>query len=512
MRSASALLPLVLLLGAAPFASADMLMLKDGRSIEGVKIEKGDGAYTVHYKNGDVRIPEGLVRDCLVEGEGGYEPRNDEEKAKIAQGLVPFEGKWMKKAERDALVAKRLAEKKKRIEDAKAHREWRHRWMTKGTNFDFEYTIPPEIFESYKNLMETYYTVFTKKWNIQRPPKVGRLKVCFYHDYDSFLQVSGGGYGVLAYYRFMPPRELNFFYDRVAPEFTTAVMFHEANHYLTHLIDLDFDYPHCINEAFAEYYGGSKWDPVKKEMTTGGLQEGRLTEVQTDIQGGEMRSLDKYLTDQLGYEDYTWGWSFVHFMMETPKYASKFQKFYVGLAKGKDVERVPSQGTMRTVQGPEILRVFKKYMGVDDIPALEKEWYEYIKGLKLTTSRGYEEAGFAALGTGQRIKAKRFFKMAVDKGSTNPQLYERYADVLRSEDHVDEAIPLLKKGIELDPLSASLYLSLGKALRASSRDEDKTEGERMLKLARELDPDNVDLEILFDEAMQKAGGPPAGGN
>jgi tetratricopeptide (TPR) repeat protein len=160
---------------------------------------------------------------------------------------------------------------------------------------------------------------------------------------------------------------------------------------------------------------------------------------------------------------------------------------------------------MRAVEGPEILRVFKKYMGIDDIPALEKEWHEYIKGLELKTSRGYEEAGFAALRTGRKIKANRFFKLAVEKGSKNPQLYERYADMLRKDDKIDEAIPLLKKGIELEPLSASLRVALAKALRVSDNEEDKKEAERLLKLAKELDPDNVDLGLLIEEAMEKAG-------
>jgi hypothetical protein len=89
------------------------------------------------------------------------------------------------------------------------------------------------------DLMETYYSVFTKQFGVARPPKE-KLKVCFYHDYETFLEVSGAPYGVLAYYRFVQPRELNFYYDRLRPDETTAIMFHEAQHYLSHLLDLKF--------------------------------------------------------------------------------------------------------------------------------------------------------------------------------------------------------------------------------------------------------------------------------
>lgn len=226
-------------------------------------------------------------------------------------------------------------------------------------------------------MMETYYAYFTRQFSCARPPKE-KLKICFYHDYDTFLEVSGASYGVLAYYRFVAPRELNFYYDRLRPDETTAIMFHEAQHYLSHLFDLKFHIPHNFSESMAEYFGGSKWIRATKKMTTGGLQEGRLTEVQTDIAKGERKSLEKLVKNELGYEDYTWGWTFVHFMMETPKYSKKFQTFYRSLSSAKDIKRVSFQGDMTTIEGPELLRAFKKAMGVDDLAALEKEWNAYI--------------------------------------------------------------------------------------------------------------------------------------
>jgi hypothetical protein len=485
-------------------AGADTVLLKDGRTVEAPKADKqADGSWVLRFQNGDITLPAELVKEGWCVGAQGYEPKDDEEKAKLEKGLVPYEGKWIPKAERDQKAAKKTADTKKRIEEAKAHREWRNRYKMKTANFDVEYTIPPEIAKGYMDLMEAFFQVFTKEFRITKPKE--RLKVCFYHDYDTFIQVGGAGYGTLAYYRFVPPLELNFFYDRLRPEETIAVMFHETQHYLAHLMNLKFHMPHCMGEGLSEYYGGSTWDPVKKTMTTGGIQEGRLTEVQTDIAKGERKSLQKFLNGELDYDDYTWGWTFVHFMMQTPKYAKKFRAFYSALPNAKDIQRISFNYDMVTVDPVSLNKAFKKYMDIDDISALEKEWHDYIDTqLKITSVVGFEEAALRAANTGRTIRAKRLFKEAVEKGSKNPNVYLRYGEMVRNTDE-KEAERLFRKGLTYDPLSAELWTALGRLIRT----KDEEAGKKLIRLAAEIDPDNVDTWLLMEEALEKTG-PPAG--
>jgi tetratricopeptide (TPR) repeat protein len=504
--AATAALLTVSLLGAVP-AAADTVLLKDGRTVEAPKADKqADGSWVLKFQNGDVTLPADLVKEAWCVGAQGYMPKDDEEKAKLEQGLVPYEGKWIPKAERDQRVAKKTAAAKKRIEEAKAHREWRNRYKEKTSNFEFEYTIPPDIAKGYMELMEAFFAVFAKEFKISKPKE--KLKVCFYHDYEAFLEVSGAGYGTLAYYRFVPPLELNFFYDRLRPEETVAVMFHETQHYLCHLMNLKFGMPHCMGEGLSEYFGGSKWDPVKKVMTTGGVQEGRLTEVLTDIQKGERKSLQDYLNGKLGYEDYTWGWTFIHFMMESPKYGKKFRAFYAALPNAKDITRVPYRDDppMTTVDSASLNKAFRKYMGIEDIAALEKEWHEYIdKNLKITSVVGFEEAAFAAANTGRHIRAKRLFKEAVEKGSKNPTVYLRYGEMIWSGDS-SEAERLFRKGLTYDPLSADLWIALGRLIRNKDGQDDA--GKKMIQLAAEIDPDNAESALLIEEALEKTAPPP----
>jgi len=489
---------------ADPPASTDTVILTDGRIVDCPRVEKqGDGTYKLAFAHGDVVLPGDMVRLAFTQKAGAYEPKDDEERAKIEKGLVPYEGQWIPKADRDGRIARKAAEAKRRVAEAKAHRNWRDRYKVKSANFEFEYTIAPEIAKNYMDLMETYYSVFTKDFKVSRPPKE-KLKVCFYHDYDTFVEVAGAPYGAIAYYVPFGRRELNFYYDRLRPEFTTAVMFHEAQHYLSHLLNLQFHIPHNFSEAFAEYYGGSHWDPAKKTMTTGGLQEGRLTEIQTDIAAGDRASLEKFLHNQLGYRDYTWGWSFVHFMMETPKYAAKFKKFYVALPTAKDISRATSGEGVQTVSAETIYASFKKYLGVDDVAALEKEWYEYIDTkLKTSTVFGYEEAAFAAMSTGRHIRAKRLFKEAIDKGSKNPTVYLDYGELLSG----NEAIELFKKGLEYDPIHPDLYAARGRALRGLGGAENEAEGKRLIQLALDLAPDDESIWMLVQDALEREGAP-----
>lgn len=499
-------LALVLAARARP-ARADSLVLVDGRTVDCPKAEKQpDGAWLLHFKNGDVALSKDLVKDAWVMGAQGYVPQNDLEKANLEKGLVPYEGKWIPKAERDAKAAKRAAEAKKRIDEAKAHREWRNRYRMKTSNFDVEYTIPTEIAKNYMDLMEAFFGYYLKEFHIPKPKE--RLKVCFYHDYETFLQVAGAGSGALAYYRFVPPREINFFYDRLNPDDTVAAMFHECQHYTQHLMDLRFDMPHQLGEAFSEYYGAGTWDPVKKQMAVGGVQEGRLTEVQTDLAKGDRPTLDKYLRGLLGYDDYTWGWTFVHYMMSTPKYAKKFKAFYAALPEGKDVTRTSSGFDMVTVKGDDVVAAFKKYMGVDDLAPLEKEWFDYVEtGLKVSSVAGLEKAAFAAKRAGRDIRAKRLFEEALAKGSKNPVLYLRYGEMVSYSDST-KAEALFRRGLELDPLSAALWTELGLVIKRREGAENEANGKKLIQLAAEIDPESVETWMLVEEAMEKTGPAP----
>jgi hypothetical protein len=265
----------------------------------------------------------------------------------------------------------------------------------------------------------------------------------------------------------------------------------------------------------AEYYGASTWDPAKKTMIVGGIQHGRLVEVNSDIEAKKLFSIrDMVASNRGAYEHYYWGWSFVHFLMETPKYREKFMRFFADLAQAPDVNRRPSgfPGLNELKDGDECLRVFLSRMGIKEqgLDALQREWYAHIE--KLTADgnqlRGCEEAGLRAYQEGRiTFRAPRLLKAAIDAGSRRGQVYIAYAQCLMQkamasaaeegatpEDLRARALNSVQQAVGLAPLDAEVWAQWGLLTYQSGNQE---EGERMLALAREIDPeaDFLDLEL-----------------
>lgn len=488
---------------------ADVLLLKDGRILENVKLSRAEGFVIVKFQHGEVRVPEALVLELISDDPAAHAmPTDDPDAAsKQEKGLVPFEGKWMKPEERSALVAKRVEVAKKRVAERKEKQLWRNRLIEKTKSFEFESTVPPEIFPRYRDLMETYFTDFAKRWGTKKPSN-SRLKVCFYGNRGSFERTGGAGPGVLGYFRYVAPMELNVFYDRFDPLGTEFVIFHEANHYLQKLIDVKFDMPHFPGEALAEYYGASRYDEKRKKLETGLIQEGRLVEVRTEMDGGRKLGLAELIgTDEL-YEHYTWGWSLVYFLMNEKGMDTKFQKFVVGLAKDKGVTRVPASPGATTVEAPEVLKAFRRYLDVEkdeDFAAMETRWHAFVEGLKLDSARGLEAAAFGAANTypPRPIKARRLFSEAVAAGSKNAAAYHRYAGLLADNEEYDQAFKMWEKAIELDPLEAGFYAGMA---QAHQRRGNREQAERLAQLAREIDPDATSWGWDLDELLGEGEG------
>lgn len=489
----------VILAAFATLAHADFLLLRDGRVVEGVPIARAERGVKLTYTNGEVFVREELIGDVFIEAEALAPPATPEEEAQRAKGMVRFEGRWITPKAREEQLKKRIAKKLADLEEIKAHSQWRDRREAKTKNFAFEHTLPIEVFENYRDLMEAYFAQFLRDWKISPPKGLGRLKVCLYSNYADMIQVGGAGGGVLGYFRYIEPLELNFFHERLDVAFTEEVMFHETNHYLQKLIDMEFSMPHFPGESLAEYYGASSWDPVKKKLTTGLILEGRLVEVQDDIDSGEMMNLKRLISNERMYEHYTWGWTLVHYLMNDKRYTAKFQKWIMALPSAKDIKRQVNSQNLKDIEAAEVARSFMDYLGIKDDAALEqmqKEWHVYVQEkLTLVTARGKEVAARSAKNYGRYIKAKRLFKEAIDAGTTNPMTFHGYADLLARDGKLEEAQTLWKKAIELDPLTGEFYWGMGRSLM---KGKDKAEGERWKKLAKEVDPEGSYPDIDFE--------------
>jgi hypothetical protein len=500
---------LALLLALPSSEGKDILCLKDGRIVQGKPMTRVDGGIEITYQNGKILVPEALIADAVLEADAKAPPLTDEEKEQAKKGFVRFESKWVTPDQRAALVAKRVDKHRLELEEIRSHGEWRNRWIEETPYYRFEYTVPQTIFAPYRDAMDAYTADFLKTWKIKKPRAEDRLPVCFYSDEESFLQISGVQKGVLGYFH-PTRRDLNIFYERLDPSLSEDVMFHEANHYLQMLLDEKFWVPHFPGEALAEYYGACSWDPVKKKLTVGLVQEGRLCEIQSDIDSGETMDLVRLVSTEDLYEHYTWGWSLVHFLMNDPRYAAKFQKFFLNLPDAKKVERITVNGSMWTISQADVMTVFARELGLKDADAvrrLDAEWHDYIdEKLKLVTATGKERAGFKAKQDNRKIKATRLLNEAIAMGSANPLVFHTLAEMKAEDGQLKDAGALWKKALELDPLNGLFY---SRWAFYSAR-LDKKEADRMQALAYELGTDDfwvfLELGEKKPEPEKKPGG------
>jgi hypothetical protein len=508
-RTLSLLASSALLLGLiAGTARADMIQLKDGRWVEGVKMRVDGECVVVQYKNGDVRVPMKLIEDWVIDGQVPIDPGTADAKGKRAEGLVPWKGKWVKPEVRDKGLKDEMAKRLAQIEDAKAHSEWRnrHKWETK--NFKFESTLPRSVGDEYAALLESYFEIFKKDWGIKVPKEWGKLPICFYRSRKEFLQTGGAGGGAIAYYRFVAPRELNFYYDRGDVQMTQDALFHEANHYLADLIDEKTNYPHWIGEAMAEYYGGADWDGKARTLKCGRVQEGRLADVRADMDGNKKVRLRELVgCDQKLYEHYTWGWSFFHFMMSTPAYQAKWKKYVLDLATSNAVKRQDAGFNFVEPSGDECLRHFCKLFGTENLDAMEKEWYAHIEKMDPTTVRGLEQGGLDAWRQGRiKFKAPRMLKGAIEKGSVRPMVHILYSRCIRFKHDASsnqEALDAIDHALKVcDPLESDLWAERGMILYSMGQQD---EGKKHIELAREMNPEEPYVELDVMEALKPEG-------
>src|SRR5262245_47482671 len=117
---------IALTLVGAVASGQDALQLTNGRCVTGPAMTRTPGGVRIHFKNGDVLVKTALVREAAVaRSEGAVDDKPLPDAAeKMAQGFVRFEGKWVKKEQRDALVEEQNKARAKKIQDALDHREW----------------------------------------------------------------------------------------------------------------------------------------------------------------------------------------------------------------------------------------------------------------------------------------------------------------------------------------------------------------------------------------------------
>ena len=230
---------------------------------------------------------------------------------------------------------------------------------------------------------------------------------------------------------------------------------------------------------------------------------GRLAVIKREMADGKKIKLREMITTQ-GFEDYTWGWSFVHMLMNDKKHQKNFKKFFLGLATDKNVKRTRGAGlNLKNVEGEEVLRYFMDTMKIEDMDELrelEKTWYDYInEELEFAGENALIWEAKTASSQGEKKRARKLYEEAFEESMETPlaKAHFDYAQLLRSvSSKKDQRMTHLRAAVAKAPLTAEYRFALGKELARSKKDEEKEEGEKLMAIAKELDP-YIDQTIRF---------------
>ena len=531
LRPLSLLVTLTLLAGLATELMAfDRVLLKDGRVISGKLIESEDAGYLMlRLPGADIPIDMDVVDRTYVEDMEDYVPKNSKEAKYMKQGKVLFEGSWMSRTRREQALRKRADADKAAIDKLRSEQKWKNHKKVSTRHFDIFSNCTDEILDNYVRLIEQFYDVFVDYWNIKLAPSEGKSKMKFflYRTSEDFHEVTGTRQGVGGYFSF-PDRELQLYDDMQNPEETLDTLQHETNHLLTYLINTKFAYPRWMNEGMAEYFGAAQIDE-NNNITLGGLQYMRIASLRSDMANDRVKPMRDVLLatpGEYGFRHYAYGWSFVHFLMESEEYGKAFRTFFKNVHKNNEIEvtNVSYSNVKGSLAEPNlnsVIEVLEKTLGksVEELELEMQQFGEQAYG----ELNGYGYYRAARMSKREKldddehiVNAMEYYQKAVDQGYDNANCFREYAEMLRKggivegnytaivkEPNPELAYTMAKRAIELDPIGPLNYCEAAGALMMNGPAQDLDLALAMTETAVALAPRDWRVQSLTDELIAK---------
>jgi len=506
LARARALLPALALAGVCECSWADRVLTTDGRILTPKKARIEGAGYRLTFENGVIVLADhSLVASAEIEGDmADYVPANDDERAKLAQGYVKFRGRWMSRAGYQEELRKATEASKKRTEELAAHSDWANAWVKETAHFRVRSNTSPEILAYYAELMETFYALMDERIGIDPSPSLKRAKmdVAVYKSHEEFQTLAKpGSPSVLGFFSPME-KSLNLYHDYAEPSRTEWVALHECTHLLTFLIDPQYLPQIWLNEAVADYFGSSKVYRDKKgklRIEPGELQMDRTLTVQQALKNegastGEnarpknapaasasrpftkLEDLFLLKRDQFDGFQYAHAWSFVYFLntASNGKYRKAFDKFFKGLYTLETgipytIENVgnavPEMGGVGKLVGPVDIRAYLlAKLKVKDVPALEREWREFVAAIPIQGAEARLKRGLFAARQLRFEEALPDLDAAIEGGTKDPRAWAARARALAMTDASEKALADYRTAIEKDPLSAGFRYEYSRVL------------------------------------------------
>jgi hypothetical protein len=517
----------------ASLAPADRLITEDGRIIPLVKARQTDTGYTLVFEHGELKVgPKAGIASIEIEGDmSDYEPQNDDERDKLAQGFVRYRGQWMSKVRYENELNKEFQAAQARTNELAAHADWNNAWTEETKHFILKTNTSVELLDYYGRLLEAYYDLMDKRVGIKPTLSYRRKKmtVNIYKSHAEFLKLSAADVGpsTLGYF-WAHDDTLNFYHDYEEPERSEWVGLHECTHLLTFLIDQQYGAQIWLNEAMADYFGSSQIDvqrdkkgEIKEiEIEPGMLQTDRVLTVQQAFEDGSYTKLKElFFIDRGAYNGfhYAHGWSFVYFILNVDggKHAKAFTRFFKDLytlKKGIPYTAEPGPpptGTRKVVSPGDIRDLLMKSIGYSDLDQLEQDWKAYIASIPIESGPALLKRGLNRTRRGEFKEAIADLDLAIENGVTDPRAWANRGLAKALSGSFEQGILDLELATDMAPLNAQIRYRLSQ-LRVGfaaplgfnfnvKGDYDNPEAKREAGLAMELDPENDALKAWYQQ-------------
>lgn len=498
-------------------AFADRLFTTTGKILEGKVTEAGE-KYKVEFPNSvSLELPKSLVKELQLDDVSSYVPKDDKEKEMMAKGMVRFKDQWLSKDRYAAELKKDQEAAKKKFADYKAHQTWGREWVKQTKHFFVHCNISPELLDEYCEVYEHFFEAYGEKFKIDISPANMRdkMEVNVFKSEKDYLEYSKmddtNGYFSAG------DRALYLFHDHNDPHMSQATLFHEGTHMINYLVNPELfgAIPIWVEESLAEYFAHTRYEEnekKQKKIIPGEIAEDRLSVVQEIFsQEGTEVYLQKLLTTPQAKFDadcYALGWSFVHFLFSHPKYVPGFVRYVEDIYQGKGL-KFEKQGQTKTISNDEAIKGLLKYIGVKDLPTLEKEWISYVMKLKQPGGRGFYYRALTAkkwdpqpaMGKGRRFDALELINKAIDElGFKTSQAYYVRAMIHDYRKDKEKAFADLLTASEIDPTNDRYHVA--KAWY-QYQEQKYPEAESSLKLAMLLEPTELNYPVFFQEFGQR---------
>lgn len=483
----------------AGIAAQGFVELKDGRYVVGSPVVLLPDGIRVDFPDGPVRISSALVRACVPTQCEGCEPPtwSPEDQARIDNGLVPLQGKWVRRSDLESRWARRLPDfgAAKKVDERFA---WKNHKVRKSRTFEFHYTVADARIRALEDLMEAFATLVTRDLKLSQK-SVGPLRVNFFHDEATLRDVCMGkvhkSSGQLNELQSGHDLEINL-HDGPLGDLTVPYRIQGSLlEFALFRSDPKFRYPDWIVGSLADAYGNLIWNPARREFDRGGPHLDHASDVVQDLNRGLPQKVGDFFQTQsdssvtygrrgLGAVQAPWGCLLMDHLLSERKTGDRFRRFVATLpSSGSEGVRI---GEFRIVSSDETRAAFRQHVGAVD--SVEKEWLSKLG--KMAGPESPEDlawAGRLALTRGNAIKAEALLNAAVEKGNESAGCLFHLAQALFHRKQFKDAASALRRAIERDPLDGGFYywLALCRILDAGSMDE---ESRRLLGLALEVQP------------------------